>query len=296
MNLKSNKDIMKSSAPEAMVTPGSGVELEDGFHDYTISSTLEKLIASLENGIRNLLLMEIHEEKDMGEVRIAHGLPFRSEDYFLRLQASRGSQESWQLADHGTKLHNWFGPLHYLVLSPDTYSGRILDPNEYRTLLSAASIALSNISHEDNGRLSLFLPVFDALRDAYYGVSIHKCGIVRLETDSIHGRQSKHTELGELHGRLQFLGKQIGAQAPNVAIKCEQLAQSLQMNEDVGNLVFPQEWSAFSRCIFQLCARPEGEKVMYVGEDYLETWDLDLLWYPWAQQNDPIGMVWFDCV
>jgi hypothetical protein len=56
---------------------------------------------------------------------------------------------------------------HFVLLQPRSYSKRLLDAAEAATLASAGTLALAN----SRVTWPLFLPVHDALRDAYTGAA-----------------------------------------------------------------------------------------------------------------------------
>jgi hypothetical protein len=71
------------------------------------------------------------------------------------------------LGDQPNKLQEWFLPGRpCVVLAPNSYSGRILDEEEAHTLLSAGAAALSHLKLP----WPVYIPVHDALRDAYRGI------------------------------------------------------------------------------------------------------------------------------
>ena len=162
-----------------------------------VSSLLCRLIGSIENALRHVLTKDLPRryESNFGShlpatytAHLFHRLPFRSETYSLSLhlpsstppllQPSKSAsslpsldndhaaQASYcSLGDQPNKLQEWFLPCPVVVLSPDSYSGRILDEDEAHTLLSAGAAALSHLKLP----WPVYIPVHDALRDAFRG-------------------------------------------------------------------------------------------------------------------------------
>lgn len=146
--------------------------------------------------------------------KLNHSLPFRSERYVCTL---------YQAAQHATdppfKLQEWFDPGMCVVLSPESYSGRILNEDEARTLLSAGSMALSHLNLCD---CPVFIPVHDALRDAWKGVSLTSPNFLlrRFESDSIHGGKVAMSELnGNLAAQCHFLANRLRFSAAQIHSK-----------------------------------------------------------------------------
>ncbi len=212
-----------------------------------------------------------------------HRLPFRSETYSLNLHLpstssslstihpskstasfSSLSLESpghpaihCSLGDQPNKLQEWFLSGPCLVILPDSYSGRILDEEEAHTLLSAGAAALSHLKLA----WPVYIPVHDALRDAYRGIFVHSSSlssgrsgggnaspfsklntptrspggtgndhtisgaVVRLESDSIHSNRSLPVlEFCTLSGQLTMFVSRLRWHAPHAASLCSELA------------------------------------------------------------------------
>jgi hypothetical protein len=133
----------------------------------------------------------IHEKIDERLVaKLNHTLPFRSERYTCTLY-----QTAQNAKNPPFKLQEWFGPGLCVVISPESYSGRVLNEDEARTLLSAGAIALSHLNLSD---CPVFIPIHDALRDAWKGLSLTSPNFLlrRFESDSIHGGRVAVSELG----------------------------------------------------------------------------------------------------
>lgn len=181
----------------------AALEDDGGFHDYTIATALEKLIGSIENALRRVLTKDLPLRYGISSgshlpatytAHLHHRLPFRSETYslslhlpsstpplsqpsksalslsaleFLHTNRHAGQNKYCSLGDQPNKLQEWFHPGPIVVLSPDSYSGRILDEEEAHTLLSAAAAALSHLKLP----WPVCIPVHDALRDAFRGVT-----------------------------------------------------------------------------------------------------------------------------
>lgn len=313
-----------------------------------------RLIAAIENSIRHVITKDLPQRTELtfGSAagsklpatytsRLAHKLPFRSESYILSLHlpppdpnaplappftsSPLQSLSSWPLGDQPHKLQEWFVAGPCLILSPDSYSGRILEEEEAHTLMSAGAAAISHL------RLPwpLFIPVHDALRDAYRGVAMAQPhgSVVRLESDSTHGR-SYPQELTQLSGQLTAFASRLKWHAPAAAAVCAELAVAMEPHEHLSpipisdqslaaaaNAVAPDPlfrssgasltaYWAVRRC-YKVVAHLPGE---FVGawetgsvsafsqvstrdemELVIDTWDEDAVWRPWAAEDDPLG-------
>lgn len=246
----------------------------------------------IENAIRHVLAKDLprrYEIISSGShlpatytAQLRHRLPFRSETYSLSLHLPSGTPPVIQpsktapsvsplkplhnnaghaaqinccsLGDQPNKLQEWFLPGPVVVLSPDSYSGRILDEEEAHTLLSAGAAALSHLKLP----WPVCIPVHDALRDAFRGFarkivfssgSVSGSGggggggnyikdssnaptlnstspgaVVRLESDSIHSNRSLPIHFCTLTGQLTMFAARLRWHAPYAASLCSELA------------------------------------------------------------------------
>lgn len=268
-----------------------------------------RFVAMLESGIRRLVQgMELRRCANLSNnyeewtfekgapgdrVLLAHGLPFRSEKYVLQSFEyqpcqSDGLHAPWKIQNHGMKLWDWFLAENCIVLSPDSYSGRVLEKEEYNTLLSAISIALNELKASKGSKdfviPLVFIPVFDALRDAQYGIGIRSDGVLRFESDSIHKRISDSHELNTAPGWFKLLAQQLGDRDPTAARCCNDVFNDLKF---YGSADLPQNIRCWTRRVYQLYQEDEIEHGRQDGDG---DWDFGLPWYPWARQVDPIGM------
>lgn len=283
-----------------------------------LESDVCRFVAMLESGIRRLMEgMElrrsanlenyeewIYEKGASGDrVLLAHGLPFRSEKYVLQsfeyptCEPDELRGRLWKIQNHGMKLWDWFLPENCIVLSPDSYSGRVLEKEEYNTLLSAISIALNELQASKGSKdfciPLVFIPVFDALRDAQYGIGIRSGSVLRFESDSIHGRISENHELNTAPGWFKLFAQQLGDRDPESARCCQDILNDLKF---YGGADLPENVRCWTRRVYQLYQEDEKNHGRQTGEDEGHgDWDSDLPWYPWAHQVDPIGTCGIFC-
>ena len=270
-----------------------------------------RFVAMLESGIRRLVQgMELRRSANLqnyeewiyekgipgDRVLLAHGLPFRSEKYVLQsfeypTCEMDGMAALWKIQNHGMKLWDWFLPENCIVLSPDSYSGRVLDKEEYNTLLSAISIALNELQASKGSKdfciPPVFIPVFDALRDAQYGIGIRSGSVLRFESDSIHGRISENHELNTAPGWFKVFAQRLNDRDPESARCCQDIFNNLKI---YGNADLPENVRCWTRRVYQLFQEDEKNHGRQGGEhEEHGDWDLGFPWYPWAHQVDPIG-------
>ncbi|PRW58940.1 serine threonine- kinase Nek1 isoform X5 [Chlorella sorokiniana] len=171
-----------------------------------------------------------------------------------------------ELGDAPHRLQTWFGLGAFLLLTPDSYSGRVLETEEEHTLLSAAAVALSHAGCP----WPLLLPVHDAVRDGYRGVAVVQPSAgpqaaaaalvgqtVKFDTDSLHSSRLP-VGLLQLDQLILLFAKQLAAAG----------------DEQDGSSAWGEEAGS-------------GGK----GE-----WDEHAPWRPWSAQADPVGCLELDVV
>ncbi|KAJ7569404.1 hypothetical protein O6H91_01G076600 [Diphasiastrum complanatum] len=168
---------------EALVDSDSEDEIQrpnndmEGFDDFTISSSWERLIAAVEAASREwrasgrLHLMSCGAEQVQGLrdlYRVQAELVLRNKQYrlefFFQAITENDRREDWRSGLHHLQL--WFGVSDFLLISPISMSGVLLDASEATMLLSAVAVALSNCG----SMWPVFVPVHDPTRKAYTGI------------------------------------------------------------------------------------------------------------------------------
>jgi len=86
------------------------------------------------------------------------------------------------MSDEAHRVQEWLQTGPCFILTPGSYSRRILEEDEATTLLSAAAVALSHLSLTS---WPLLLPFSDALRDAYKGIAIVPSSVSSVISSSI---------------------------------------------------------------------------------------------------------------
>lgn len=207
------------------------------------------------------------------------------------------------------------------MLAPESYSGRVLEEEEAQTLLSAGAAALSHL------HLSwpLFIPVHDALRDAYRGVALQVNGsIVKFDSESVHS-SSLVDGLSNTSAQLEFFAKRLKLHSPAAAATLYEELAYLQEAEEEEVVTISDEdidggAAASANATHHQYSREELEhnqgaaaslvcstrrsyqlpslmNTIYrdsrrdddVFELVVETWDDEAPWRPWAAQDDPLG-------
>eukprot|EP00887_Chlorella_sp_A99_P000967 scaffold5.g967.t1 len=246
--------------------------------------------------------------------QLSHRLPFRQEPYTLSLHlppgadlapergrgrgagsssgagSCSGAAAAWRgaagLCDRPDKRQEWFGlggP--FLVLAPNSYSGRLLEEGEAATLLSAGAAALGHL------RLPapLLLPVADALRDGCQGAALAGGAVLRYASDSVH-TASYPAGLLSLEGQLAALAQRLAPHAPRAAAAAR-AALAGGGGLEPGRLAV----AASMRSSFEVpYAGDLDEGSREEVEIVISDWDADAAWRPWAAQADPIACLELD--
>ncbi|KAL4859894.1 26S proteasome non-ATPase regulatory subunit 13 A [Chlorella vulgaris] len=233
---------------------------------------------------------------------------------------------SLQLQDAPHRLQQWFGAGAFLLLMPDSYSGRVLDEGEASTLLSAAAVALSH-AHIS---WPMLLPVHDAVRDSYRGVAVgpsaEGAATFQLETDSLHSNRLP-PELLQLDQQLLLFAKRLGvAAAPTAMAACLAMVGDLDSHVPPASMAADAAAAGANRGSSLGCrlaphpsdlrialsvrhsyalpvqgeASDGGESSSWADEpgdsSQAGEWDEGAPWRPWAAQADPIGCLELDLV
>ncbi|CAN6469767.1 unnamed protein product [Victoria cruziana] len=164
----------------------------EGFDDFTLASSWERFISEIEatcrlwlaDGPNNLVrknALQVGSLKDLYKVRsdFKYGTKSYCLEYYFEL-LSTASNAEWQDDLHSLQLQ--FGVKEFLVISPLSANGVILDEPEATKLLSSVAIALSNCYCN----WPAFVPVHDPTRKAHIG--IQNMGMIftrRFESDRI---------------------------------------------------------------------------------------------------------------
>ena len=195
-------------------------------------------------------------------------------------------------------LQRWFGLSRFVLLRAGSQSGRILDAQEANTLLSAASVALSEFLRP----LAILIPIQNAFRDAYKGVAVVDGRSVFFDIDSSHLiQQSDH--LRSVAGQLQVLAKQIECYSPKGARLCEDISCG------VDSAVEGYEVQVSSCVTYKLPLPTTSERLRHSTGDanleqieaeaaaqWSEDWDDGCVWQPWGAEKDPVASLELDLV
>lgn len=221
----SNHSLSPSFPPSPLISPAAALP------------PLRRLVASIETALRHVITKDLPRRLELSSgaasgvrlphtysTKIHHRLPFRSEPYTLSVHLpASGTTDPWPLGDCPHKTQEWFLPgSPSLTLAPNSYSGRVLETEEARTLLSAGAAALAHL----HLAWTLLVPVHDALRDAARGLAmapLPSAVVVRLDSDSLHGRSLPGT-LCTLGGQLAAFAERLRWHAPAAAALCAELA------------------------------------------------------------------------
>ncbi|KAL3150565.1 hypothetical protein ABBQ32_000377 [Trebouxia sp. C0010 RCD-2024] len=286
------------------------VEGMQEFQDFTVATHWERFVASLEQTLRSWANTgtgtPITGSGQPGVTRapiqtavIHHQLPFRSEAYTLAYfvedqQTAEGASHSGQgLCSHYSedrKIPQWFALSSYITLEPNSYSKRILNPqDEASALLSALATALSNC------RLTwpAFLPVHDPLRDACWGIAISGLGTIHYDSDSTHSSSMWSPELLQTEGQLHFFSQQLLPHSLAAGQACAAAASSYS-SSTAAPTDSSNPWRVtMSRLRSYKLPRPRSAQGAEVGEggqvSWREDWAAESPWDHWANYEDPVG-------
>ncbi|TYG88141.1 hypothetical protein ES288_A13G271500v1 [Gossypium darwinii] len=166
-----------ASTSKANLTEDDEEEEEiEHFDDFTLASSWERFISEIEatcrqwsaDGPKNLLEKgAVHLDYSNKIYRIKSELKdatkIYSMEYYFGID-NNGNISDWNCTLHDLQL--CFGVKEFLVISPQSASGVVLDAPESSKLLSAVAIALSNCSC----LWPAFVPVHDPSRKAFIGI------------------------------------------------------------------------------------------------------------------------------
>ncbi|XP_012462559.1 uncharacterized protein LOC105782397 isoform X1 [Gossypium raimondii] len=166
-----------ASTSKANLTEDDEEEEEiEHFDDFTLASSWERFISEIEatcrqwsaDGPKNLLEKgAVHLDYSNKMYRIKSELKdatkIYSMEYYFGID-NNGNISDWNCTLHDLQL--CFGVKEFLVISPQSASGVVLDAPESSKLLSAVAIALSNCSC----LWPAFVPVHDPSRKAFIGI------------------------------------------------------------------------------------------------------------------------------
>ncbi|XP_040946363.1 rab3 GTPase-activating protein catalytic subunit isoform X7 [Gossypium hirsutum] len=167
---------MASSSKANLAEQDEGEEAEEieHFNDFTLASSWERFISEIEATCRQWLadgpkrLLEkgaVHLDSSDNIYKVKSELKnaakIYSMEYYFEIS---GKIAHWNCTLHDLQL--CFGVKEFLVISPQSASGVVLDAPEATKLLSAVSIALANCS----SLWPAFVPVHDPSRKAFIGI------------------------------------------------------------------------------------------------------------------------------
>ncbi|XP_022755541.1 rab3 GTPase-activating protein catalytic subunit isoform X1 [Durio zibethinus] len=183
-----------ASSSKANLTEEEDDEEEEfeHFDDFTLASSWERFISEIEatcrqwlaDGPKNLLekgAVHLDSSNNIYKVKSAlkNASKIYSMEYYFEIN-NNGKIADWNCTLHDLQI--CFGVKEFLVISPQSGSGVVLDAPEASKLLSSVAIALSNCS----SLWPAFVPVHDPSRKAFIG--IQNMGTVftrRFEADRI---------------------------------------------------------------------------------------------------------------
>ncbi|KAG6550673.1 hypothetical protein Mapa_007770 [Marchantia paleacea] len=280
-------------SPSTSSTSGavSDVEPEDleGFDDYTIASSWEKFIASVEttcrewqaagpNGLLNLGATPVDGSRNLH--RIHKEVPFGKKLYviilFFQVGTGDDSKEEWPAGLHHLQL--FFGVTDFLVAAPVSLSGVILDAPEATTLLSTVAVALSSCG----SNWPAFVPVHDRTRKAYKGVQGTSSSYsITFEADRIGSWVP--VRFMHLESLYELFVSKVAFTAPNTAaVPSLRVEFTMRLTYQAPMIGYEYQNKGGPSSVAE--AKPD-----YDGESPNEPmWDEDLPWAEWHSVDDPV--------
>ncbi|GMJ08958.1 hypothetical protein like AT5G58510 [Hibiscus trionum] len=279
---------MASSSQAGLVEQDEEEEIEH-FNDFTLASSWERFISEIEATCRQWLadgpkkLLEkgaVHLDSSDNIYKVKFDLKYAAKVYSMEYYfeiSNNGKIADWNSTLHD--LHLCFGVKEFLVISPQSASGVVLDAPEATKLLSAVSIALSNCS----SLWPAFVPVHDPSRQSYIG--IQNMGTIftrRFEADRIGSQvpiKFMHLEgLYELFvSKFAYCTSDHSMHLFKVHLRMKLTYRTLPNDEDNDNDI--QEADA-----------ENADSETSLGGDNLnrKRWDDDCPWNEWYFAEDPV--------
>ncbi|TYH23770.1 hypothetical protein ES288_A03G039500v1 [Gossypium darwinii] len=280
---------MASSSKANLAEQDEGEEAEEieHFNDFTLASSWERFISEIEATCRQWLADGPKRLLEKGAVHLDSSDNIYKVKSELKNAAKIYSMEyyfeiSGKIADWNCTLHDLqlcFGVKEFLVISPQSASGVVLDAPEATKLLSAVSIALANCS----SLWPAFVPVHDPSRKAFIG--IQNMGTIftrRFEADRIGSQvpiKFMHLEgLYELFvSKFAYCMSDHSMHLFRVHLLMKLTYQTLSNDED--NYDDIQEADT---------ENAESETSPGCGNPNRKHWDDDCPWNEWYSAEDPV--------
>lgn len=261
------------------------------FDDFTLASSWERFISEIEGVCRLWLadgpkhLLEkgavcLGFSKNLYKVKsvLKYAMKSYCMEYYFETSNENGKVMDWNCSLHDLQLA--FGVKDFLVISPQSASGVVLDAPEASKLLSSVAIALSNCS----SLWPAFVPVHDPSRKAYIG--IQNMGTVftrRFEADRI-ARQVP-VKLMHLEGLYELFVSKFGFSILDFSVhsfrvqftmKLTYRTQSYDYDDDDDNIHGADEIHTESGEVSEVASRNKTQ------------WDDDCPWSEWYSAEDPV--------
>ncbi|OMP02386.1 Rab3 GTPase-activating protein catalytic subunit [Corchorus olitorius] len=257
------------------------------FDDFTLASSWERFISEIEAICRQWLadgpkhLLEkgaIQSDSSKNLYKVKSELKNAAKIYFMEYYFE--TNNDGKIADWICDLHDLqlsFGVKEFLVISPQSASGVVLDAPEASKLLSAVAIALSNCS----SFCPAFVPVHDPSRKAYIG--IQNMGTVftrRFEADRIGSQvpiKFMHLEgLYELFvSKFAYSTVDHSMHLFKVHLVMKLTYRTIPNNDDDDDMQVDEE-------------NEESEASSAGGNRNRKHWDDDCPWSEWYSAEDPV--------
>ncbi|KAK9028970.1 hypothetical protein V6N11_026100 [Hibiscus sabdariffa] len=278
-----------ASSSKADVTEQEEEEEIDHFNDFTLVSSWERFISEIEATCRQWMavgpkkLLEkgaVHLDSSDNIYKVKSDLKIAAKVYSMEYYfevSNNGKTADWNSTLHD--LHLCFGVKEFLVISPQSASGVVLDAPEATKLLSTVSIALSNCS----SLWPAFVPVHDPSRQSYIGIQNMGTNFTRrFEADRIGSQvpiKFMHLEgLYELFvSKFAYCTADHSMHLFKVHLRMKLTYRTLPHDEDNDNNI--QEPDA-----------ENADSETSLGGDNLNRkhWDDDCPWNEWYFAEDPV--------
>ncbi|XP_057862920.2 uncharacterized protein LOC131071205 isoform X3 [Cryptomeria japonica] len=290
----------------------AGADELEGFDDFTLASSWERLISEIEaicrmwqaDGARNLLEKGAERVKALRNLYhvkadFTFGIKTYALDYFFKDDKKHGfkfennitAADSDQWSDGLHFLQMWFGVKDFLIISPQSMSRVVLDAPEATKLLSAVAIALSNCG----SKWPAFVPVHDPTRKAYKGIQNIKTTLIRrFEADRIGSHVP--VKLMHLEGLYELFVSKLSVASTEFFTPFFQVHYTMRLTYKTPVTGYESEQHGLNQS--------ESTETSTTADSDLfnkRQWDDDFPWSEWYSVEDPVKgfeliAIWMDKV
>ncbi|KAJ3682855.1 hypothetical protein LUZ60_013082 [Juncus effusus] len=268
------------------------------FDDFTIASSWERFISEIEavcrqwlaDGSKNLVkkgaeCLDSHENLYRVKKELKYGgKAYCMEYHFVKSLTGRAS--CWDDDLHNMQLS--FGVDDFLVISPLSANGVVLDDPESTKLLSSVSIALSNCG----SNWAAFVPVHDPSRKAYIGIQNIGANFTRrFEADKIASQVP--IRLMHLEGLYELFLSKFVLSTTDFSMNSVNVQFAMKLTYETPPFEYEEE-EEFLDCESNESDLQQETETNQNNSNNLNSnrvkkqWDHDCPWTEWYSAEDPV--------